>query len=241
MSAIALILTLGCWADGERVTVDGRVYSGIEASAIVPGARVKIMDFALEVIDEVTADSDGRFEAEARANAALYLHLEADGHVPTGLSGATGSGTMDLTSGEIWMPSDDDLATLQAEFEGCPGAESAGTGQAAFIEGLVVFYAGAAEEVAVATTAWATAFDEAGNAYEACYFADNPKVVRYDAEATRTGHHGRFAIFGAPAGRLDLEVGYYAGEEPLWAGIYHIYAPEGGAVPLYPAWVELVM
>jgi len=238
---LLLSLTLGCYS-GDLVTLEGRVYSGPEAAAIVPGARVKTLDFALEVIDEVTADGEGRFEAEARANAALYLHLQGDDHVPTGHSGATGAGTMALESGEIWMRSRAELEALQADFEGCPGAADAGAGQKAAVEGLLVFYAGPeAEEVALATTAYAVAYDEAGRPYDACYFADDPKSARYDPEATQSGHHGRFAIFGVPSGRIELEVGYYAGEAVLWAGVYNVYAPAGGVAPMYPAWLELLI
>jgi hypothetical protein len=53
-----------------------------------------------------------------------------------------------------------------------------------------------------------------------------------------TGHTGRFAVFGAEAGTLVLELNFDVSEDIAADPIgYYVVAEAGGASPFYPALV----
>jgi hypothetical protein len=239
MVPLLLLAALGC--DADFVLLSGRLVSEDDDASPIEGASITAWDYGQVLTDEVTTGADGAFSASVRAGSIFFFSLEAEGHVPTGVTGTVGHFDYAMAEGEhIWMRSDGAMETIRQEFAGCPGADGG-----AVIEGIVRLYIPdyegeyEAEDLPVSNTGWAVAWDNDGNSYDACYLLDDEEQVVYDPDATVTGYHGRFAIFDAPAGPLTLEVGYDLEGEPYYSTYYAIYLPGGGTAPLYPAWVEL--
>ena len=226
-----------CMQVPEFVNLDGVVYSGMEGTEGLDGVDVQILDAFEDVVGSDTTAAGGAFSAQARTGQRFYMVLEGEGHAKTSLTGSAGLYDSALEDGAIWMRSDEELAQLEADFAGCPGAGEGGT----VIDGEVRIYVYGydREELPRVETAWALAFDADGNEYEACYLLNDETVVEYDPEATETGYHGRYAIFGAPAGPLTLEVGYTLVDQPYYAAWYYIYAAEDSNVPVWPSYVEI--
>jgi len=231
-----LFLLLGCNQD-NFVTLVGTAFSDDEPASALPGATLTAYDFGIVETDEVTSDADGAFELQVRAGGIFYLELAAPGHRTTGLTGSVGQADFTAGDGLVWLRSDEQLDVIQGDFAGCPGWD----GDGAIIEGEIrLFQEGlSAENSSRSLTGWATAIDQDGNEFDACYLADDEERVAYDPEATITGFHGRFAIFDAPTGPISIEVGYFVEDIEFYSTYYYLYVPEGGITPLYPAWVEL--
>jgi hypothetical protein len=217
----------------EFVQVSGTVFQDrYDTSEIAEGATLRVLDLALEEIDEVETDEEGSFEAQARAGGPLFVELSAEGFVPTSFSGLAGVEDLSVPDHTLWLRSEEDRAELEGEFDGCEGSDEGG----GLIEGEVRMFLSTTDGdySVVVTTAWAVAGDAEGNVYEACYLGEDGTI---DPDADMTGASGRFAIFGA-SGALTLQVGYSLADEPYYSVNYQIYVPEGGVAPFYPAWVE---
>lgn len=236
MLALAL---LACTPMPTEVTLTGAVFDDRHSAAgPLEGATVQLYDSALALYSQAQTDADGAFTVMAPAGTPVYFELHAPDFVPTGFSGTTGLSDAAVPDGTLWLESEDDLGELEGSFAGCPGVGEA----SGVIEGEIRYYAEGYEpdegsEWPIADTAWAIAYDTAGNPTPACYL--DAEGAAYDPDAIVTGVSGRFAIFGAPTGPVTLEVGYNMNDEPYWHTYYYMYVPEDGVAPAWPAYVAL--
>ena len=232
-----LALFAACDFEPQTIQITGTLYEGRESGVVASGASIVSMDYAFEVIDTVTTSDDGTFSVEAVAGSYLYLETQVEGGPPTGFAGQTPmSGDFVIEDGTLYGRTADEQAALEADFAGCEGL---GTG--ATIDGEVLAYIEGVDpdDAPRVTTAYVVAYDAAGEQTEACYLADDESLIGYDAAATVTGYHGRFAIPNAPTGAVTVEIGYYLEDELAYQIFYYVYVPEEGAAPLYPAYVEV--
>jgi hypothetical protein len=161
--------------------------------------------------------------------------LHADGYVPTSYSLGTFYEDSSLPDATLWLRSESSLAALEKEFgPSCPNIEN---DEGVALEGEVRLFLDGQEldTLPLVTTASVTAVDGNGAIFDGCYLDVSGKP---SAGATMTGETGRFAVFGAEAGTLALQVTFEfvegLDEEPV---TYPIVAEAGGAVPYYPALV----
>ncbi len=235
---MVLLWMWACQPEAEFVTLSGTVFSEVGDEGIaVGGAELHTLALTGEVVDRVTADENGFFEAQIPSGAVFFVGVEASGYVSTGFSGQSATTDYPVSDGLIWMRSEESMAVIQSDFDGCDANDEDG----ATVEGWVGLGLDNGEglESYVVTTAWVTAYDADANPYETCYLADDDEP-QLDPEADLTGQHGRFLIQGSPNGLMTLEAGYWIDQSQDWAmdSVYYvIYVPEGGVAPFYPLWV----
>ena len=113
-------MLFACTARPEWVVLSGTVFEAGSDEDVVGQAQVRVLDYALEEVDLVEADSEGRFSAQARFGSYVFLDLSAEGYAHTGFTGTVGTSDYAIPDGVVWMRSDTDLEELKAAFEGCP-------------------------------------------------------------------------------------------------------------------------
>ena len=229
------VLWMGCLAPTEEVAVSGAVFSDrFDDSEPVAGARVQLLDAGLESTADVETDESGGFSGSAASGGLLYIDLSSDGYSSTSFSGSVGYSDLVLPDRTLWMRTDEELAEIRSEYEGCPGADDPESG---LIEGEVRYFmpVDAVDSAPLVESAWVSAADSESGRVEACYIGEDGI---YDPLATLTGEAGRFALFG-PSGVVTVEVGYEIQEETIEATLYRLYVPAGGVAPFYPFWVSL--
>jgi hypothetical protein len=133
------------------------------------------------------------------------------------------------------MRSDGGVAAIEEAFgPSCPNMDKT---DGVLLEGQIRLFIDGQdlETLPLVTTATATAYDSDGVAYPGCYLDDKGKP---SASATETGQTGRFAVFGAEAGTLVLELNFAVSKEIQADPVgYYVVAEAGGASPFYPALV----
>ena len=159
-------ILLACTARPEWVTLSGTVFESESEESVVSQAQVRVLDYALEEVDRVEADADGRFEAQARFGSYVFLDLSAEGYARTGFTGTVGTSDYAIPDGIVWMRRDTEFDELKAAFEGCPLLADGGA-----IEGEILM-ALPQDGVMMKTfveTGWAQALSEDGTEVDACY------------------------------------------------------------------------
>ncbi len=230
-------LLVSCDFEMQYIQITGTLYEGRNSGVAAAGATILSMDYAFEEVETATTSDDGTFTVQAVAGSYLYLETLVEGGLPTGFAGQTPmSGDFVIEDGTLYGRTADEQTQLEADFSGCEGL---GTG--ATIDGEVLAYIEGVDptDAPRVTTAYVLAYDEQGNTTDSCYLADDESLVAYDAAATTTGYHGRFAVPNAPTGAVTLEIGYYIEDELAYQIFYYVYVPEGGVAPMYPAYVEV--
>ncbi len=230
-----IFLFLACEGPTEEVSVSGSVFSDrFDDSEPVAGARVQLLDAGLELSADLETNEAGGFSGPVASGGLLYIDLSAEGYATTSFSGSVGFSDLVLPDRTLWMRTDEELAEIRSEFEGCPGADDP---EAGLIEGEVRYFMAvdAVDSAPLVESAWVSAADSESGRVEACYIGEDGT---YDPEATLTGEAGRFALFG-PSGVVTVEVGYEIQDEQIEATLYRLYVPGGGVAPFYPFWVSL--
>jgi hypothetical protein len=230
------LFLLACTQDPTHVAVETTIGADVDEdpSGVVPGAEIDIYDAGTESFGHATADADGRVTLDLPFGGASFLILHADGYAPTSYSLGPFFEDGSLPDGALWLRSDASLQALEGSF--ASACDSAGTGAGVTLEGEVRLYIDGQDldTLPLVTTATVQAYDTEGDVYAACYLDDAGKP---SADATQTGETGRFAIFGAEAGTLTLEVVFEFAKDVAPSNFYFVVAEDGGAVPYYPALV----
>ena len=232
-----MLLFLACTTDATTVSVQTTIGSDRDEdpNGVAGGATVDVYDASTASFSQATADDDGGVTLSLPWGHASFLVLHADGHVPTSFSFGPFYEDSSLPDATLWLRSQSAVSALRDEFgPSCPNMEIE---DGVLLEGEVRLFIDGQDfdTLPLVTTATVTAYDGDGGAYLGCYLDDAGKP---SASATSTGDTGRFAVFGAEAGTLTLEVTFDVGEdvdEPSTG--YYALAEAGGAAPYYPALV----
>jgi hypothetical protein len=206
-----------------------------DPSGVVAGADIDVYDASTQEFSHATSDDDGGVTLDLPFGGASFLVLHADGYVPTSYSLAAFYEDGSLPDATLWLRSESGVAALEEAFG--PSCANIGNADGVLLEGEVRLFIDGQEldTLPLVTTASVTAYDESGDTYPGCYLDNGGKP---SASATMTGDTGRFAIFGAEAGTLVLEVTFQFAkgvEDP--SNGYYVLAEAGGAAPYYPALV----
>lgn len=232
-SALIVLALSGCQPTRYQ-PISGVINVGpYEGDGVATEGTVSILDTDLEVISSGPIGPDGSFEVTGIEGENLVARVDGPGFEAAHFSGHVGIGPLEVPEGEIFAwPT---LASFEARtaFGACsvPGA---------MVPGEIRIF-GVTDDQGVSPSlnnAWAFLYGSDGVEIPACYLDDEGV---YDPAATRTGASGRFAFFGVPAGRYDLAYGYDLSDEYVVEHGVAIVVPEDGVVPLYPAWVDLVL
>lgn len=239
-SAVPLLLpTLLCGCQGglDSVAMTGRVLqSASDQADAAANATLSVRDVNGDEFSETTAGSDGTFSALVPTGAFFTLVIAGEDGVPTGFSGTASAGDFAVDDGTFWAMGQDAVDALEATWAGCPGVGEGGT---ALVGEVRVYFAGNdPEDLPTVTTASVKGRATAvGGWNEACYLDDDGV---YSADATQSGDTGSFALFGLPAGSVDLRLNFTGAGQTSGNYNWRFYLPEGGIAPLYPAYVNLL-
>jgi hypothetical protein len=232
-----IFVLLACTKDPTQVALRTTIGSDRDEdpNGVVGGAQIDVYAVSTESFSHAEADDDGSVTLELPFGSASFLVLHAEGYVPTSYSLGPFYEDSSLPDATLWLRSESSLAALEKEFgPDCPNIEN---DKGVALEGEVRLFIDGQdlETLPLVTTASVAAVDGNGAIYGGCYLDDSGKP---SAGATVTGETGRFAVFGAEAGTLVLEVvfEFVEGDDPDPI-VYPIVAEAGGAVPYYPALV----
>ncbi len=238
---LLLSALIACIPAASTVQMTGTVYDAPNASgSVVGGVDVKALDSSGAVVDEQTSDDGGAFAVTITAGDGFFIETDGpagQGYVPTAFSGTAGLVDFDAGVGFPWIASPDWFSTLQSQWVGCPGADTAGTaGSGVALTGEIRLYMNISDinEMPISTGATVRVTPAIGSEVEACYHDDSGV---YAGAATGTGADGQFAVFGAAAGGLAVSVEYTDTSETRRVVIYQYTAEDGGLVPILPTFV----
>lgn len=242
LRALALVVTgigaAGCLPAGT-VQMAGTVYDAPGGlGGVVGGALVRTLDGDGATVDEVSSDDAGVFSASVPQGGPFFVQVEGPdglGYTATAFSGTAGMVDFDAGTGFPWVASPDWLAALQADWAGCPAADTVGASGVAVV-GEVRLWMNVADADAMPLQEGATVLVSPAQGAElgACYHGADGL---YDPEATGTGADGRYAVFGAPAGGLAVSTEYDNTDGTRQVVIYQYQAAEASLVPIYPTFV----
>ena len=226
------LLLVACTPD-KVGDIEGRVLvgPGVLSSPLVDGSVTVLGDDAT-FFDEATTDFEGRFRATAPRGLNIFVIIEGDGMVPTTFSGVMGQGTFVVNDGELFAWPVEDRVTLDTDFGDCAQEGAVMTGVIRFA-GVSNVDTGEGLEV---PNGFASAFNEAGDEFRACYV--NADGV-YDPEAEDAGPSARYAIYGLEEGFHELVYGYRVTADVIVEHSLLLWVSEGAVVPQFPAWADL--
>ncbi len=233
----ALIAAAGCSRIPSEVSFRGTVFeSHLDDAAPLSAATVTIFDDDGTRYARATTSDQGEFSVSAPVGVVVFAEFARDGFARASFLGVTGTQEVQrVEKGAVYGFSVDEFAEWEDLFAGCPGI---GTGGAVLGE---VRFGNIADpdtgEHPLATTATAEIVTRRGESFDACYL-DNDGLG-YVAESEATGHSGRFAVFGVPAGVHTLTIGYSLLDGEAWIfDDYPVKVPDGGVAPRIPALAE---
>ncbi len=240
-----LSVLVGCLPSGNTVTMSGMVYDVPNAAGSVVGsAEVRTIDADGVQVDAVTTDDGGEFSALVPEGDPFFVQVDGPaglGYVPTAFSGNAGLNDFDAGTGFPWVSSAEWFAELQADWEGCPGADSAGVaGAGVVVVGEVRMWlnVGDIDDMPVQQGSTVIVSPETGAEVSGCYHDDEGL---YDEGASGTGADGLFAVFGVAPGvsgeGLAVLIEYDDTSGVRRPVIYQYRAEDGGLVPIYPTFV----
>ena len=231
-----LLMLVACMpADPDSSLFMGVVRSGTALDG--PGledATLTSFDPDGKVVAEATSGADGAFEIAIPWGGVFAVVVEADGHVPTSMSGFGTTDTVLAPDGVVFARTEawwDEQVELWA---GCPGLED---GPA--VEGILRAYlpvpGDEVDTLPVVNTGSLTLDIDENSVQFPCYLDDDGV---YDPDATVTGDTGRFLFAGTAPGWSIVKPSFTAegAENP---GIDQaVWIPETGVVSLDPAFVD---
>ncbi len=225
-----LILLMACEPLPTTVALSGTVLDAPDGEGSpVAGASVVTFDDALETVGEAVTDAAGAFEVDVPAGYAFFLHVDADARVPTAFSGTAGLTDFGAGDGYPWSADQAWVDAQRADFAGCGTAGDAGAIVAG--EARVPLAGGASTPLVPDVTVEAIGAD--GVTRVACYLP----VDDAGTAGVETGESGRFAVFGLPAGPALVSLNWTLDSGAYTITDYRFVLPEGGVVPLFPAYV----
>jgi hypothetical protein len=233
-----ILFLWACTNDPSKVAVTTTIGAdrGEDPKGVAAGAEIDVYNASTEAFSHATADDQGKVTLDLPFGGASFMIVHADGDVPTSFSLGPFYEDSTLPDSVLWTRSEGSYAAIEEAFgPSCPNMEKSDDG--VLLEGEVRLFIDGQDldTLPLVTTANVTAYDSQDGAYEGCYLDDKGKP---SSSATVTGQTGRFAIFGAGAGTLFLEVSFDLAEgidEP--PNGYYVVAEAGGAAPFYPALV----
>lgn len=231
-----LLMLAACFpADPESSLFMGVVRSGTAVDgAGLGGATLTSIDPDGATIAETISNGDGSFELAIPWGGLFAVVIEADGHVPTSMSGFGTTDTVLAPDGAVFAQTEDWWDAQLDTWAGCPGLED---GPA--VEGILRAYlpvpGDEVDTLPVVNTGELTLDVDADTRRFPCYLDDDGV---YDEEATKTGDTGRFLFADAAPGWSTVRPSYTA-DGAAQPGIDQaVWIPQSGVVSLDPAFVE---
>jgi len=231
---LVTLLLNGCLGFPTEVQLTGTLLDSYGGQGL-QGADIAVHDAMNQPGATSTTGANGAIDIAVPSSQSFFLTFsdDADGYVPTSFTGLAGLDDVQAEDGVLFMRSGDDLSALRTEFAACPDVDST----QAVVEGEVRVYLPVEEidQLPTVPDASIIVYDADDNEYSACYLDDKGKSV---ADGSRTGATGRFAVFGVPPGPISVAVTWAFTEDLDLTSWYIVRAPQGGVVPMYPAWVQ---
>ncbi len=230
------LLLLACEVPITQVNLVGSVQDApFNAGAPVVAATLEARNRDGEVTGEAESGDSGEFKVAVDSGVSFFLTLAHPELVSTGFSGVAGVDDFDAGTGYPWMATPAWLEELRVDHEACAGAA---------LEGGVVMgevLAGVAEIDDL--NQWPTlggvqvqVLDHTGELHDGCYFDDEGLS---SADATGTGAAGMYAVFGVPAGAINVAVTVERSTGEEGTDVFEFILPENGLVPILPTVVWL--
>lgn len=227
---------LGCELESTTVVFSGEVQDAPgNAGKPVEGATVFSQNRDGDRVGEALTDGDGAFAVDVPAGVSFFLTVEADAYVPTGFSGVAGLADFESEAGLPWLATPEWLAEQKEAHAECTTAGDVGTlvtGQALMFMPTVADSGSwpALAEVEVEVHA------SDGGTYAACYLDDDGVSL---VEASGTGGTGEFAVFGVPAGGINVKVTVVRSNGESGTDVFEYVAPTDGVIPIFPTALEI--
>ncbi len=201
----------------------------------VEGATVTAQNRSGEVTGTDETDADGAFSVTVGAGVSMFITVAASGYVTTSFSGLAGTEDFDADTGYPWIATEDWVATQRAFFDGCPNATTEGT----MVLGQSLVYVPNSNDPG----SWPAlsgveihVLGSDGVTYSACYLDDDNVSA---PTATSTGGTGSYAVFGVPAGGIDVTADAIRGNGEMGTDVFEFIAPEGGLIPIFPTAIAI--
>jgi hypothetical protein len=226
-----MLFLLGCDATVTQVNLLGMVQDApFNAGTPVEGAKLEARNRDGEVTGEDESDAEGLFSVPVDSGVSFYLTLSHPDLVATGFSGVAGVNDFDAGTGYPWLATPSWVEALRAEHGNCPESSSEG--------GIVVGEVRAAIAQVDDVNQWPTlggtsvqVIDHTGATHDGCYLDDQGVSVE---GASGTGATGMFAVFGVPAGAINVAATVERSDGELGTDVFEFVIPEAGLVPIFP-------
>lgn len=214
-----------------EVTMSGTVLDApANAGSPVADAIVTTLNGSGALFDDTTTGTDGGFEVLVPAGAPFFVGVEKSGYVSTSFSGTAGVSDFGSGDGYPWLATAEWVAEQRATWSACAAYAEGGAlvlGQVlASIDGTGDYTSWPpmqnAEVVAVASD---------GQAYDGCYQDDDGNAL---SAGTATSTTGMYAVFGLPAGAVELDVTAPRSDGEDGTSRFQFVAFDDGLVPVFP-------
>lgn len=234
LAAFACVLPLAACADKVEIEVAGRLFDGPNSGVVVPGATVDALDASGQSVASAVTDNQGAFAVGLPEGTTFFLLFSKTDWVTTSFTGYSGLQDLRSQDGALYIRPQAVHDDIASDFEGC--VRSGGTGGS--VDGVLRLNVGESYEEAdnapILTSGFAWADTADGETVVACYLPDDAGEA-----GTVTGESGRFALLDLAPGVAKLHLAYEEGQIADHSDEYPVYVPEGGVVPLNPAWATL--
>ncbi|MEC7947328.1 MAG: hypothetical protein VX265_07140 [Myxococcota bacterium] len=232
---IVLLLAACFPADPDSALFQGIVRSGpAYDDPTLPEATLTSFDADGAQVSTAVSDGDGSFEIAIPWGGLFAVVVEADGHMPTSMSGVGQTDTVLAPNGAVFARPDAWWETAQTTWSGCPDLE---TGPV--VEGILRAYLPVPNQevdtLPVINTGSLTLDIDEDDPRIPCYLDD---LGVYDPDASVTGDTGQFLFANVPPGWATVRSTFTA-DESVSDGMDHaVFVPAAGVVTLDPAMAE---
>lgn len=231
-----LMLLWACETETTSVLFSGEVQDAPgNAGKPVEGASVMAQNREGAVVGEDQTDADGAFAVSLDAGVSFFLTVSAEGYVSTSFSGLAGLSDFVSDAGLPWLATTDWVEEQKARFALCSTAGEEGT----FVTGQALQFIGAVGDA----SSWPQLADVSievlgsdGGSDPGCYLDDDQASL---ADGESTGSTGEFAVFGVPAGGVNVKATMQRSNGEVGTDIFEYVAPEAGLIPMFPTPLEL--
>lgn len=231
-----LLMLVACFpADPENSIFQGFVRSGADvAGPTLGGATLTSYGPDGAMVAEATANGDGSFEVVIPWGGLFAVVVEADGHVPTSMSGFGTTDTVLAPNGTVFARTTGWWDAEQQTWDGCPKLA-----EGPVVEGILRAYLPVPNDevdtLPVIKSGELALELDATSLQFPCYLTDDSV---YDADAVVTGDSGRFLFADATPG-WSLLSSTFTADGAVYDGMDHaVFVPESGVVSLDPAFAD---